>query len=327
MVKLAAVEQQALTITSTATGTLQAKRAIQVFNQQEGQIVELPYYEGDTVQASDVLVRLDDSVLKAELNKATATRRQAETDLHRLEKLIPKKLASAEQVARARTAVQVARAEEQLKRTLLSHTVIKAAFAGVISERLREPGDIAKLHTHILSLIDPSSLRAEIRVSELLLTSIKQGDALDVRIDALGANTYTGRVLRVFPTIDPQTRQGIVEVELDPVPPGARAGQLCRVNFATQTVTGLAIPQAALQREGDQTYVFQVDDKSKIKRKTLRIGLRAGELVQVLEGLDAGERVIVSGLLGLRVGKKVQVIDPQSTAKDTGITKHSKKNK
>jgi len=308
-VEIVTVARQPTRITRTLTGTLEAPRTVQVYSERAGRILALPFFEGDKVAAGAELVRLDDALIRAELAMAVASRKQAELDLQRLQNLVPRKLASEDELARAQTALELARAEEKLKRTELSHTVIKAPFAGVISARLKEPSDVVPLNEHILTLFDPGLITAAVQVPERLLTFVKVGDAVSVRIDSLGDRDFHGEVLRVHPQVDPATRQGTVEVRLRPVPEGARPGQLCRVTLESPLMPRRTIPLNALQYDAEGAYVYRLDDRSRVRRVAVRSGLQFAEQVEILEGLADGDRVVSKGFLGLRAGTKVRVVN------------------
>ena len=308
-VMTATVEREALHAKNTIVGTLNAPRQIQIFNQEEGQIIRLPYHEGDRLTKGDVLVQLEADVIRAQLIKAQAERRQATLDLSRMEKLLARNATSQDEVARARTALELARAEEDLRRIMLARTTIRAPFNGVISERWKEPGDLVATHTHILTLIDPSILYVDAHVSELLLPDLNVGDTVEIRIDALRDHVYTGQVMRIHPIIDPDTRQGTVEVELKPVPEGALPGQLARIIFNVEKTVGLIIPFASLRRDMTGTYVYRVDNETIARRVAVRTGLQLGNKIEILEGLQAGEQVVIRGLLKLRDGRAIRIVD------------------
>ncbi len=306
LVETVVVKKGMLSHSGTHTGTLRASRTTKIFNREEGQINNLPFYEGDTVSKGRVLVELDNQLLKAELAKATATRRQAELDLNRRKTGINNnQLFSKEEKARAKTALDVARSEEKILETRLSFTKIKAPFSGVVSERLVEIGDIAPRHTHLLSLYDPGSLLTEISVSELILPFIKLGDRVEVRIDALGDNAFSGSIKRIHPSLNEITRRSIVEVDIKPVPPGAMIGQFCRVVLTTQAKERLVIPFNALQRDRKGEYVYLFED-GKVEKVSVRSGLRLADKIEIVEGLVDGDNIVVKGFLGLRQGKEVK---------------------
>lgn len=292
------------------TGSLRTRRLVRIYNQEEGRIVELPVYEGDRVAAGDLLVSLDDALLRAERAKAKATAHQAQVDLRRISDLAQRQVASQDELARARTAVDVAQAEQQLLETRLGYTRIEAPFTGLISARHFEPGDVVPRHTHILTLSDPSSLVTELPVSELLLAHLALGDVAEVRIDALGKQTFQGRILRIHPDIDPATRMGIVEVVLEPVPEGARAGQFARVTLRSAETERLLIPFSALQRDRNEEFVYRFDpEQRKTLRQPLRSGIRIADRVEILDGLEPGDWIVTKGFLGLQPGKQVNPVN------------------
>ncbi len=317
LVETILIKKDTLSHVSAHTGTLRANRTTRIFNQEEGRIKQLPFYEGDRVAKGDLLVELDDQLLGAQLSKAVATRRQAKGDLQRLVGLEKKQLVSRDERVRAETALEVALSEEQVLKTRLGYTRIKAPFGGIISERLVESGDIAPRYTHLLTLYDPDSLITEISVSELLLPYVHRGDKVEVRIDALGDRVFSGKIQRIHPALDERTRRSKIELVIDPVPSGAMIGQFCRVYLNTQAKARLVVPFRSLQRDRKGEFVYLVGEDQQVKRAAVRSGLRLADKVEILEGLAEGSNVVVRGFLGLRHGKKVKVIASR-TIQDQG---------
>ena len=291
------------------SGSLRARRKVRIHNQEEGRVVSVPFYEGDEVSRGAVLIQMEDNLLQAELDKARANRRQAQVDQQRLLGLVKKKVASEDELARARTTLDVATAELKILQTRLAFTRIQAPFDGVVSERLIEPGDVAASNSHLLTVSDPTSLVTEIHVSELLLPHLRPGDPVTVRIDALGQEAFPARILRIHPELDPATRQGVVEVTLEPVPEGARAGQFTRVTLETARAERILIPFSALKRDREGEFVYRLEANDKIKRSAVRSGIRIGDKIEVLRGLEPGERVVIRGFLGLSEGKAVKPVN------------------
>ncbi len=287
-------------------GTLRADREVKVVTREEGRLATLAVRAGEQVEKGDLLLRLDDQLLRAELKKATAGRSQAELDVQRLEKLRGGRIISEEELARARTALEVALAEEDLLKIRLGYTEVRAPFSGAISARLAEPGDVVPRLAHVLTLTDTSELVTEVKVSELLLPEITAGEQVEVRIDALGSARHPGKVVRIHPRIDPVTRQGTVEVVLSPPPPGARPGQSCRVLLAGRAQPRLTIPFAALRR-GEGEYVFVIDE-GHAQSHPVTTGLQLGERVELLDGPGEGTPVVIKGFMGLTDGTPVEVV-------------------
>lgn len=295
----------------TTSGTIEAGTKVRLYNEVSGKITYLPYHEGDAVSAHTIIIGLDDEVIQAELDKATATREQAKIDYDRLKKL-QKQLASDEEIARAHTAYNIAVADEKLQQTRLDKTAIKAPFDGLITERHFEQGDVVPVHSHIMTLIDPESLQVTIHLSENWIPLIQPGDPVEIQIDALSGSIHPGRIKRIHPTIDANTRKGTVEIEFQPVPFGARSGQLARVYLKTRPASKLVIPSHALHHDGKGAYVYVVDEESTTRKSYVEKGGQYGELIEITGGLSINDSIVVKGFNGLRDGKKVVVLNQNS---------------
>jgi RND family efflux transporter MFP subunit len=281
---------------------------VRIFSQEEGRITDLDVFEGDHVRQGELLVGLDDALLRAELDRARATLAQAELDVKRLDDLVRKRAASDAELSQALTATAVAQADVRLLETRLAYTRMVAPFDGVITERLVEPGDFVGKNTHLLSIADPESLVAEAYASELILPQVRVGDPARLRIDALGTAAFRARILRIHPRLEQSSRQGIVELALEEIPPGAKAGQFVRVTLETAAVERLLIPFRALRRDRDGELVWIVTEASQVTRRQVRSGLQVADSIEILDGLKAGERIVTRGFLGLSEGKTVKVV-------------------
>ena len=320
LVETTLVVQDSVGLTQNRTGTLTSSREIKIYNQEEGAIKEMPFFEGDRVNQDDVVVRLDDKILRANLDRAQATQNKAKLDLQRIRNLYKKKLSSDEALNRSETDLAIAAADTEMLATRLGYTTIKTPINGIVSQRLSEPGNIAERYTHLLTISDHSTLVTEVNVSELLVTHVQLDDPVTVTIDALGNEVFEGRISRIHPNLDPLTRRGTVEVVLTQVPDGARPGQLCRVRFSTRMAERLLIPFRALRRDIEGEYVFRLDG-NKVVRTSILSGLRIGEQVEVLQGLEAGQRVVTRGFLDLVDNKPVKDISPSPASSPCASTR------
>lgn len=320
LVELVAVGRDVLSYTAARAGSLRAVREVKLVNQEEGRIKALNAREGDSVQRGDVLLQLDDRILRAELAKANAELRQAKLDVNRLQQLKAKQLVSEDALTRAGTTLEVARAEARLLRTRLDFMRITAPFDGQIAERFVDTGDVAPKNSHVLTLIDSSELVTDLQVSELILPTIKVGDSVELRIDALGDQVFEGAILRIYPKIDVNTRLGRIEVSLKPAPPGARAGQFCRVAFSGSQQDRLVIPFPALRRDAQGEFVYVYGNDTKVRRTAVKSGLRLTDKVEILDGLTVGQQVVAKGFLGLNDGQTViPVSDTPQPASRQGL--------
>lgn len=295
------------------TGTLEAATIVHLHNEVSARITALPYYEGDAVSKGTTVINLDDDLIEAEMAKAIAQKKQATLDLERLKKLISKKLASEEDLTRAATELEIATAEVKLQKTLLSKTAVLAPFNGIITERNYEPGDVAPLHSHILTLIDPDSLRINMQLSESWLALIDQGSSVEITIDALGNTVHKGRITRIHPTIDPNTRKGIVEVALTPLPAGAKSGQLTRIKIQSAAIDRLLLPSHAIRHDSMGAYVFVANADNKAVKTYISKGMQFADQMEIADGLLVNQNVIIKGFTALRDGLNVVIITPDNT--------------
>jgi membrane fusion protein (multidrug efflux system) len=318
LVETTLAQKQSLPTTVTYTGTLVPKRIAKIFTQEAGRIVILPHYEGDFITTGTLLLQLDDVLLQAELEKAIAVYRQAQVDVQRLQKLADKGIVSKDELDRAKTQAEIARIEENILKIRLSRTQIKAPLTGFVSARLVEVGDVVTANTHIMTLIDPTSLVVEVEIPEKLMLQLPVDkkkaapsvvNQITISIDALNTKPLIGSVSRIGSTVDPNTRLGKLEITLNSLPSAARSGQFCRVTFSIQNQPQLILPYRAVRRDTSGEYVFIVDSTQKVQRQTVRTGQYLAEQVEITEGLSEGQQVITRGFLGLQAGMMVHIVN------------------
>lgn len=314
LVEVVIAENKEISVTRERSGSLRALQEIQIFNQEEGQIAELPYFEGDRVEKGQVIARLDDRLLRSQLLRAQALTRKSETDLAQIEDLVARKLTTRNELTRIETELAVAKADQQALQTRLSYFVIRSPITGVVTHRNSEPGNIAERYSHLMTIADQQTLITEVRISELLLNDLQVGDSVEIHIDALRTaaalpQNLTGQISRIFPDIDPMTLTGMLEIALNPVPQGARSGQFVRVVLTTQQAERLLIPFIALRRSVKEEYVFTVNADNKVQMTPVRTGLEIGEQIEILEGLEGGETVVIRGFTNLRENKEVKIVN------------------
>jgi len=305
-----------LAYTLERTGSLKAKRRVQLYNQEEGRLVDVRFYEGDAVNKDDLLIQLDDRLLRAELDKARATRRQAKENRNRIKTLQSKRMASDDERLQAVTNLLIATAELDLLEARFEYTRIRAPFSGIVTQRLAEPGDIAPKHTNLMTLIDPATLIIRLELSELALAQLEINTPAKIIIDALGNTPIAGLITRIFPTVDERTRLGQVEISLSNLPDGIREGQFSRVFLSTPARQRLTLPFNSIRRDKQGEFVFRIVD-NKAQQTPVRTGLRQSGLVEILDGLEAGDSIITRGFLGLKDGQSVEAIKPDDTEQAT----------
>ena len=303
LVETAEARLEPVAIELERPGTLSYRRILRVYNREEGLLKNFPWFEGDRVKEGEPLLELDTRKLDSEIRKAQAQLKLKKRRVVRLEKLMKQNAASSDEVAEARTELEVARAELELLETRRSYTRVTAPFSGIVIRRLAEPGDVKPRYKHLLTLADPASLVVRFEADAEALGEIEAGDPVRIR---LAGYLHPGTIRRIFPTVDPVSRLGKVEATFDEPPEQARAGQFVRVELATRPRDRLLIPFTALRRDRKGEHVYLIED-GRAHRQPVKSGRRFGSEIEVIQGLQPGQPIVARGFLGLRNGTFITV--------------------
>lgn len=203
--------------------------------------------------------------------------------------------------------VEQAKAGLSSAQTLLSYTKIAAPFAGIVTRKTVDAGDLAAPGVPLLEMEVQGQYRLEALVDEEHIAGVKAGDAVSAKLDALGENDLAGSVAEIVPAADPSSRSFVVKIDL-PQEPGIRSGLFGRARFSLNEKKVLTVPALALEQRGQLAYVFVVGDGNVARLRLVTEGKRYGDHCEVLSGLDAGERVVVDG--GARVNDGDVVVQP-----------------
>ncbi|HEX6059384.1 MAG TPA: efflux RND transporter periplasmic adaptor subunit [Gemmatimonadaceae bacterium] len=303
--------------TTSATGTVEAIRTVLVNAQLAGTVLRIYAEEGDTVRAGAVLARLDARELEAQLRSAEAALEVASRAAERAETLHAERIITAAEYERDRAAYVAALATRDQLRTRLGYATVRAPISGVVIQQRIEAGGAVGVQTPMFTVADISTLVVLAPVSELHVASLDPGDPVDVALDALAGRVLTGHIRRVFPSADTVTRLVPVEVALTGTAAReALPGFLARVTFHLDPRTGvLMVPAGAVVEDAGGAAVFVVRDGRASRRRVERGGTFEGR-VEIVDGLFAGETVVVAGAAELRDGAAVRVVEEPSLPTD-----------
>ena len=287
-------------VTGQVTAVYQATLASRI----QGMIDNLLVREGSVVRQGQTLVVLDNRDVQAELSRVTAELDNAKAHQDRMEELYRKDAVSKQELENATRALRVAEAGRKAVLAQLSYTIVKAPFDGVITEKKVERGELASPGQPLLKMEDPGRLRLEATVAESDVRVVSVGSLLPVVIDALGANPLKGTVSQILPAGDPQTHTFTIKVDL-PQAAGLKSGMFGRLKLEKGMSTTLLLPKSALIERGELASLFVVGGDQTARLRWVRIGRTLEQGVEILSGVDAGERVIADGSKG-RDGALVQ---------------------
>ncbi len=192
----------------------------------------------------------------------------------------------------ARQQLVVAEGTLELHRARLDETVILSPFDGIVARRDRDPGDVVVPGSSIVLLVAPDQLWVSAWVDEIAIASLEAGQPARTVFRSEPDREYAGRVARVGLEVDPETREFLVDVALDALPPRWAVGQRAEVYITTESrERAIAVPGKFLTARAGQTGVFLLAG-GRARWRPCEIGARARERVQILSGVDAGDRVV-----------------------------------
>ena len=304
------------------SGSLQPEIRADLRAEVAAMVIKVHKENGEPVRKGDLLVSLDGSVLRDNLNSAEESLRAAaqsldgaERQFQRIKSLQAQGMVSMqglEESENKRNSAQsefvaskarVAAAKQQLDRT-----EVRAPFQGVVSARKASAGDTAQIGKELIQVIDPGSMRFEGQVSADQMSILKVGQRVTFRIngvaqtgDQLGSN---GRIKRIDGAANPITRQVSVIVEISGKDRPPVAGLFAEGVIETSTQSALMIPESCLRREGDKVFAWVLDG-NKIVKRSIQLGdrdTRLGEWV-VNSGLVAGEKILRTTSSSLKDGQ------------------------
>lgn len=310
------------------TGSVQPERRADLRAEVSAVVLDVLRENGDVVRQGDVLVRLDETAIRDSLSSAEASARaaalsleQSRRQLDRVTTLRGSGMASAQTLDDAETRLNnaqselaAAKARGMAARQQLERTVVRAPFAGIVSERKVSSGDTAQIGKELLKVIDPSSLRLEGLVSADSIGVVATGQAVHLRVNGYGDQEFVGKVRRVNPSANATTRQVEVLVDFVGEKQPKLAGLYAEGRIEAASKTGLTVPATALVRDGDTTSVWRLNDNS-VQKISLEIGERdprSGDYV-LRSGLAEGDRLLRHASATLQDGQAI-LLDTSTAA-------------
>jgi membrane fusion protein (multidrug efflux system) len=306
------VEQGPISSFYAATATLEPEKTATVMARVSGIVESIAQEEGARVKEDEILLRIENDEYRLKVAQAAA-RAARLADLHqRLEGLVAKDLAPAEEYVTVKQDYASAQAEEELARLELTRTVVRAPFAGRLVARLVDVGRTVSNGTPLFELADLEPLIARVHVPSKELKRLNQGQPVELVVDSSGAK-LTGKIFLVSPVIDPATGTVKVSIEIAEYPEGIRAGDFAEVHIVTERREGaLVVPRIAVIEEQKERVIFVAKD-GKAQRRVVQIGFEEGDRLQVLEGVEAGEQVVIKGQHSLQDGASIKILESSST--------------
>lgn len=314
-VEVAEVTRQPILATWSGTAALEAVSEANVVARTSGVLLELLVEEGSAVREGDVVARIDDAVLRNELAQAQAILRKAQAGYDKSERAVRTGLIPRTQYDQDKYDLETQKAVVAGKRLQLSYTRVTAPISGVVSRREVKTGAPAQANDVLMHIVNTDVQQAVLNVPERHLLTLAPGQAVQMRLDALGGRQVSGLVARISPVIDAASGTFRVTCEFTDPEGQLTAGMFGRVEIVhDRRDNALVIPRSALVDEDGEQSVLRVDAAQETGAATLaqlrlvETGHVQGDVVEIRGGLEEGDQVITVGRAAVRDGTTVLVL-------------------
>jgi membrane fusion protein (multidrug efflux system) len=290
-----------------AIGSLQSDESVKMAAELAGRISEILFREGQPVKENDILVKLDDSLVRAELADAEARLSLAQANLDRANQLA--KTGSGTQRARdeAIAAFRQGEAAVDLARARLDKHTIRAPFSGVAGLRGISVGAFVDTGIELVGLEKVDPLKVDFSVPEVLLRQVTPGQTVAVSVDAMLDRTFSGTIYAIAPIVDVNGRSLRVRASLPNTDGMLRPGLFARIMIKGHEQQVVTVPESAIMPRGGEFFVFRIENGRALETKVELGTRRAGE-VEIRKGLDPDSPVVTAGHQRLRNGAAVTIV-------------------
>ena len=307
-VKVATAVEQSFPIVIEALGTAIANESVDITAQQDDLVKALAFEDGDVVTKGQLLVQLDDREERARVNELEVNLVEARRQYNRVKNLRAESAASEQLLDEQEARVKALEAQLDVAKSQMQDLRIHAPFSGQLGIREVSVGSLIRPADVITTLDDVSLIKIDFSVSETHLASLKQGQQVTATSVAYEGEKFTGKIATVGSRIDPVTRSVLVRAIINNENGKLRPGMLLQIQLQKQVLQALVIPEKALVPNQDKQFVYVLNG-DKVTETEVTIGERRPGYVQITDGLNAGEQIVVDGTLRVRDQSTVKVLN------------------
>lgn len=298
------------------SGTVEAIDDATISSESSGRILSISN-RGDLVRRGDVIARLDDRVIRAQYDASKTAYELAEDTFNRLESLYADSIISTQDFRSARAQRDQAKAQLELTNKQLLDSEIKAPFAGRVEERFLRTGELVNPGQPVVRLVNTDDIRVLAGIPERFSGEIKEGSEVEVNISAIGLDPIQSIVSYSGNVIDPDTRTYTIEVELNNSEGIIKPDMIVELQVNRSTLLDvLIVPRTAVLRdeEGESVFISRIENGVKYAELVnVTTGMSSGPIIQIIDGLEVGDEVVVSGMRSLSIGDQLNVIQTETS--------------
>ena len=286
----------------TYTSTIQAYVKNNIAPQTAGRISRILVDVGDNVKKGQVVAEMD----QTQLAQIELQLKNNETEYNRLKELYEVGGLSKSDLDAIEMAYNVSKTQYN---NLKENATLVSPINGVITARNYDAGDMYAMSAPIYTVEQIVPVKLLVGVSETDYTKVKKGDSVEITADALPGQTFSGKIRKIYPTVDPATRTFTVEVVVDNNNSALRPGMFARAKISFGVNNNVVIPDVAVvkQQGSGERFVYVLNADNTVTYKKVVLGRRMGAEYEVLEGLEDGAKIVTGGMIRLKDGIKVIV--------------------
>lgn len=303
------VARQVVQESLSLVGTVAANEQVEVKAESDGFVEGIHFVEGQEVAEGALLVTLDETRLQAAMEEAEAALKLSRQTYDRSKELLGARLISQQEYDQAASRLAVDEAAVAGRARALKEARVVAPFEGTVGARMISPGQLVNRATTLTWLVDLDPVKVEFNVPERFLSQVQVGQEIQVKVAAWPARRFAGKVFFVAPFVEPVTRTVLVKAEVPNGEDLLKPGMFASLDLTLQVRDdAMVIPEAGLSQilDGDRATVMIVDGDDTVVVRPVKVGVRMPGRVEILEGLQGDERVIVEGLQKIAPGMKVR---------------------
>ena len=289
-----------------ALGTVRARESVTVTAKVSEIVQRVHFQSGDVVRAGAPLITLGGQAQQADLAEAEANAREADRQFARQSELAAQQLIARSALDTQRAARDAARARVARVRATLDDRVVRAPFAGVLGLRQVSPGALVTPGTAIATLDDVARVYVDFPVPESMLADLGDGQRLNATSSAYAGRLFDGVVETVDARVDAGTRAVTVRGAFNNPDRALRPGMLMQVRMLQAARSALLVPEIAVVQVGRESFVYRVVEGNAVERADVRVGVRRDGMAEIIDGVKAGDRLVIDGTGKLRPGAKIE---------------------
>lgn len=289
-----------------ANGVFIPSQELKLMSETSGSIVKILKRKGDYVRRGDLIVQIDDRLIRSEYNIAKLRKEQAEKDLNRFENLVETDAITKKQFEDAENGFLMAEAQLSALKKRLDDTQITAPISGFINEDYYEMGALVSPGMPIADIINRSPMKLAVKVTESEIHKVKKGDEIQVKANAIGNESFMGKVSFISDKADPSFKYEVELVMVGENQNMIKPGMFGTAQFEfSQEEKVLKISRKSIAGSLKSPGVYMIQD-GVARYKAIKINPLSDGNVEIIEGLQAGDEVIASGLINVQEGTKVK---------------------